>query len=253
MSNQAPPWPPPPSTPGSAACWSALRRRREARPRVALIVSADTVRVGEQVDVVTAAWFPRDLRLQLRRPPTLQPPVIDGVWSYPQAAPSGIAVTRRHRRDRVRPLRRPPGGVSAGAGHHRHPARHAEVQHAARPPVFQPGGAVRPHQPGGDAGGAAATDRRAVRRTSAARWGPGSGSSGGSLLRSPTAVKASPSSSCSPAQGNTALWPPPEIRWPRTARAYCRPGGRTGGTTARAGSAGPRPFATWWCPIRSDR
>ena len=50
--------------------------------------------MGEQVDVVTAAWFPRDLRLQLRRPPTLQPPVIDGVWSYPQAAPTGIAVSR---------------------------------------------------------------------------------------------------------------------------------------------------------------
>lgn len=61
---------------------------------VDLIVSADSVRVGEQVDVVTAAWFPRDLRLQLRRPPTLQPPVIDGVWSYPQAAPAGIAATR---------------------------------------------------------------------------------------------------------------------------------------------------------------
>ena len=59
-----------------------------------LLVSADSVRVGEQVDIVTAAWFPRDLRLQLRRPPTLQPPVIDGVWSYPQATPAGIAATR---------------------------------------------------------------------------------------------------------------------------------------------------------------
>ena len=43
---------------------------------------------------MSAAWFPRDLRLQLRRPPTLQPPVIDGVWSYPQATPAGIAATR---------------------------------------------------------------------------------------------------------------------------------------------------------------
>jgi hypothetical protein len=61
---------------------------------VDLLVSSDTARVGEQVDVVTAAWFPRDLRLQLRRPPTLQPPVIDGVWTYPQATPAGIAATR---------------------------------------------------------------------------------------------------------------------------------------------------------------
>jgi BatD DUF11 like domain len=76
----------------------SLLERTPPPPRgkaaVALVVSADTVRVGEQVDVVTAAWFPRDLRMQLRRPPTLQPPVIDGVWSYPQAAPSGIALTR---------------------------------------------------------------------------------------------------------------------------------------------------------------
>jgi hypothetical protein len=67
------------------------------QPGVDLLVSTDSVRVGEQVDVVTAAWFPRDLRLQLRRPPTLQPPVIDGVWSFPQTTPSGIAATRNIR------------------------------------------------------------------------------------------------------------------------------------------------------------
>ncbi|HEX2251212.1 MAG TPA: BatD family protein, partial [Gemmatimonadales bacterium] len=76
----------------------ALLERAPPPPRgkaaVALIVSAESVTVGEQVDVVTAAWFPRDLRLQLRRPPTLQPPVINGVWSYPQSAPAGIAATR---------------------------------------------------------------------------------------------------------------------------------------------------------------
>ena len=76
----------------------SLLERTPLPPRgkaaVALVVSADTVRVGEQVDVVTAAWFPRDLRMQLRRPPTLQPPVIDGVWSYPQPSPSGIAFSR---------------------------------------------------------------------------------------------------------------------------------------------------------------
>ncbi|HYC31371.1 MAG TPA: BatD family protein, partial [Gemmatimonadales bacterium] len=74
-----------------------LERADPPRPgeaSVDLIVSADSVRVGEQVDVVTAAWFPRDLRLQLRRPPTLQPPVIDGVWTYPQSTPAGIAATR---------------------------------------------------------------------------------------------------------------------------------------------------------------
>ena len=73
-----------------------LRRRPASRPWTSWS-RTDTVRVGEQVDVATAAWFPRDLRLQLRRPPTLQPPVIDGVWSFPQTTPSGIAATRNIR------------------------------------------------------------------------------------------------------------------------------------------------------------
>ena len=76
-----------------------LRRARPPSPsgEVGLTVhlSADTVLVGQQVDVVTAAWFPRDLRLRLRRPPTLQPPSVDGLWSYPQPAPVGIAASRR--------------------------------------------------------------------------------------------------------------------------------------------------------------
>jgi hypothetical protein len=64
------------------------------QPAVSLVLSSDSAAVGEQVDVLTAAWFPRELRSQLRRPPTLQPPVIEGVWSYPQPAPPGIAATR---------------------------------------------------------------------------------------------------------------------------------------------------------------
>jgi hypothetical protein len=63
---------------------------------VALVVllSSDTVLVGEQVDVVTVAWIPRDLRLRLRRPPTLEPPTVDGMWTYPQPTPVGIAASR---------------------------------------------------------------------------------------------------------------------------------------------------------------
>ncbi len=69
--------------------------RRPGKAAVVVLASADTVYVGEQVDVVTAAWFPRDLRAQLRRPPTLQPPAAEGVWSYPQPVPLGIAATRK--------------------------------------------------------------------------------------------------------------------------------------------------------------
>jgi hypothetical protein len=62
---------------------------------VAIILSTGNAFVGEQVDVVTAAWFPRELRLQLRRPPTVQTPSIDGVYSYPQRSPPGIAASRQ--------------------------------------------------------------------------------------------------------------------------------------------------------------
>jgi hypothetical protein len=92
---------------GSAAVAAALNPRirsllERARPPnkpgevgLSILLSNDSVTVGEQVDLVTAAWFPRDLRLQLRRAPTLVPPNVQGMWSYPQPTPVGIAASRR--------------------------------------------------------------------------------------------------------------------------------------------------------------
>jgi tetratricopeptide (TPR) repeat protein len=92
---------------GSAAVAAALNPRirfllERARPPnkpgevgLSILLSNDLVTVGEQVDLVTAAWFPRDLRLQLRRAPTLVPPNVQGMWSYPQPTPVGIAASRR--------------------------------------------------------------------------------------------------------------------------------------------------------------
>ena len=68
---------------------------RDTGPAVTVILSGEQVLVGQQVDVLTAAWFPRDLRLRLRRQPTLEPPTFAGVWSYPQPVPPGIAATKR--------------------------------------------------------------------------------------------------------------------------------------------------------------
>jgi oxygen tolerance protein BatD len=62
---------------------------------VSVVVSDDSVVVGEQVDVVTIAWFDREIRQQLRRAPTVEGPRMEGVWSYPQPAPGGIAASRR--------------------------------------------------------------------------------------------------------------------------------------------------------------
>jgi hypothetical protein len=197
----------------------------QARPPAAgqaavdLIVSADSVRVGEQVDVVTAAWFPRDLRLQLRRPPTLQPPVIDGVWSYPQSTPAGIAATRNIggrwydlfvAHQVVFPLL--PGTVHIPRATLKYSTpvalqffsqeeRFALTSRADTLAVRSLPESGRPAGFSGAIGSGLELDRRVT--PAAARVGEG------------VAVELSLTG-----EGNTALWPAPELRWPPGARAY---------------------------------
>ncbi len=61
---------------------------------VVTLVSDARIYQGGQLDVLTAAWFSRNLRARLRRSPTLKPPVLPGVWSVPQPAVPGIVATR---------------------------------------------------------------------------------------------------------------------------------------------------------------
>ncbi len=53
------------------------------------------VTYGGQLDLLTVAWFPREIRTQLRQPPTVLPPEIEGAWSYRQVTPAGIVSSRR--------------------------------------------------------------------------------------------------------------------------------------------------------------
>jgi len=186
---------------------------------VALVVSADTARVGEQVDVVTAAWFPRDLRLQLRRPPTLQPPVIDGVWSYPQAAPPGIAVTRNMggiaydlfvAHQVVFPLVAGTIAIPRAMLKYSTPlalqffSQEERFALTSLPETLT----VRPLPSEGrpaDFNGAVGSGLRVERRITPPTTHPGEGVAVELVLSG---------------VGNSALWPPPAIRWPRTARAY---------------------------------
>ncbi len=62
---------------------------------ITVMVSDSVVVVGQQLDIVTIAWFERELRQQLRRAPTVESPQVDGVWSYPQTVPGGIAASRQ--------------------------------------------------------------------------------------------------------------------------------------------------------------
>ena len=201
----------------------SLLERTPPPPRgkaaVALVVSADTARVGEQVDVVTAAWFPRDLRLQLRRPPTLQPPVIDGVWAYPQAAPSGIAVTRNIggiaydlfvAHQVVFPLVAGTLVIPRAMLKYSTPlalqffSQEERFALTSLPDTLS----VRPLPSEGrpaDFNGAVGSGLRLERRITPPTTHPGEGVAVELVLSG---------------VGNSALWPPPAIRWPRTARAY---------------------------------
>ncbi len=62
---------------------------------ITVALSDQNVVVGEQVDVVTIAWFERETRQRLRRAATVEAPPIDGAWSYPQTVPLGIAASRQ--------------------------------------------------------------------------------------------------------------------------------------------------------------
>jgi hypothetical protein len=201
----------------------ALLERAPPPPRgkaaVALIVSADSVNVGEQVDVVTAAWFPRDLRLQLRRPPTLQPPVINGVWSYPQSAPAGIAATRNIAGSAydlfvahqvVFPLVAGSIPIPGAMLKYSTPlalqffSQEERFALSSRPDTL----AVRPLPAAGrpaNFSGAVGSGLKLERRVTPPTAHAGEGVTVELALTG---------------EGNTALWPPPEIRWPRTVRAY---------------------------------
>jgi tetratricopeptide (TPR) repeat protein len=189
------------------------------QPGVLLLISPDSVRVGEQVDVVTAAWFPRELRLQLRRPPTLQPPVIDGVWSYPQATPTGIAATRNIRgrwydlflaHQIVFPLVSGTINIPRATLKYSTPvamqffsqeerfALTSDPETLTVQPLPEQG---RPVAFNGAVGSGLTLERR---------------------LTAPNAHvgEAVPVEFVLRGEGNTALWPAPEARWPSSGRAY---------------------------------
>jgi hypothetical protein len=202
---------------------------------VGLIVSADSVTVGQQVDVVTAAWFPRDLRLQLRRPPTLQPPVIDGVWSYPQATPSGIAATRSIggrwydlfvAHQVVFPLL--PGTVPIPRATLKYStpvalqffSQEERFALTSRADTLTVSALPEGHRPAGFTG-AIGSGLRLDRRVTPVAARVGEGVAVELLLTG---------------EGNTALWPAPELRWPPGARAYSdKVEERVGATEGRIG------------------
>lgn len=192
---------------------------RPGEPAVSLVLSTHSAAVGDQVDVLTAAWFPRTLRNQLRRPPTLQPPVIEGVWSYPQPVPPGVAATRRVggviydvfvAHQIVFPLQ--PGGVAVPPAVLKYSVpialqffsqeeRYTVESEAETLTVTPTPPAGRPAGYAGAVGGGLRLDRAVSSATERAG--------------EPFTVSFTLSG-----DGNPALWPAPDIRWPASVRAY---------------------------------
>lgn len=67
---------------------------RAGEVTIATRFSTDTAWIGEQVELVTAAWFPRELRNRLRHTPNLLPPALNGLWSVQAQANMAMAATR---------------------------------------------------------------------------------------------------------------------------------------------------------------
>lgn len=62
---------------------------------VGVQLSSGAAWIGEQVDMVTAAWFPRSLRDRLRRQPMLRTPPVAGLWTSPGTGSPILAESRR--------------------------------------------------------------------------------------------------------------------------------------------------------------
>lgn len=64
---------------------------------LSIVLPGGPARVGEQLDLLLAAWFPRALRERLRRPPLLTLQTPEDVWAYPPSAPNGVVLSRQVR------------------------------------------------------------------------------------------------------------------------------------------------------------
>ena len=69
--------------------------RRSDRVALTMLVPSDTVFSGQQVDVIAAAWIPRELRERMRRPPLMTLVTPEGVWAYPATPTGGAALSRQ--------------------------------------------------------------------------------------------------------------------------------------------------------------
>lgn len=183
-----------------------------------VLVSRDTVMLGEQVDLVVVAWFPRSVRSRLRSPPTLRPPQLRGAWSYQRPSPAGIALSRRVdgiwydlfvHHQAVFPLTVGVVNIGAAMVSYTLPLTNSflsrELRHEVETPPLSLSVRTLPQSPIKGFEGAAGTGLQLQLNVNA-REVP----LGGAI---PMAVTLD-------GIGNVALWPEPTIAWPPGLRVY---------------------------------
>ncbi len=84
-----------PLSPRAVAMLDRFPPPRNSDVSVSARFSRDSVWLGEQVELVTATWFRRDLRERLRRQPSLRAPALSGLWSAPASVSPVLARTER--------------------------------------------------------------------------------------------------------------------------------------------------------------
>jgi Bacterial SH3 domain len=189
------------------------------RVALSLILPGDSVLVGQQLDVIAAAWFPRELRSRLAYPPILSLQTAEGTWSYPGAVPTEVAASREVRgawmdlfvaHQALFPLAPgriviPPASIAyavpMGFSVFKREERYSLRSDTVPVTVLPLPAAHRP-----------ADDQRVAAQGLALDVGlePPNGRVG-----EPIAMTATLSGA-----GNVALWPEPAIRWPRGFRPY---------------------------------
>ena len=206
-----------------------------------VVAVPDTALLGAQVDLVTLAWFPRDLRNRLRTPPTLDPPSASGAWLYERATPTGIVASREVdgvwydlfvNHQVVFPLVAGALRVGRATVRYRVPLTYSflsrELEHVAESDSIRV--PVRPFPDAGrPAGFAGAAGEDLTLALAAADTIMGAGST--TIRMTMRGI------------GNVALWPEPEVAWPSGLRVY--PGDVTTDVTTDEGFIGGTKMFAW--------
>lgn len=198
---------------------------------VTLVVEPRVVTLGQQVDLLALAWFPREVRTRMRAPAAFENPRVGGVWSYRHPMPAGVVATRRvggrtydifAQHETIFPLREGPLVLGPAAVSYSFPLTFSFLSREVR------------HVVQSDSAVISVRALPVVGRPSGFRGAAGSGLT---LELEPSAFdlavgEGRPFSVTLSGRGNVALWPEPEFRWPAGLRVYP---GEVGVVVARTG------------------